>query len=266
MLASFETDTFVCGFFTAMIIIAVFCLGRWSRRFDNDHRRPRDDDPPPNDDDASTEEYDDDDDGFEVLSPAESEIPIPPIMTRTTRPGAPDITIPYDRATTRQPTFLPTPILPCKAGTGDRREQPGKALNPGTGDKREKPGKALKSTYPTAVQKSWMRLQAFGGAQEHMVEDPPLQFQPRLENPDATVHSIIQAGFDDFVRDHTLDLAAPTARVAADCGLVFIDSKDLRHCGQLLSTRGSNQHMLQFTCRTCGSRVASWSIRHGRFV
>ena len=248
--------------FTVLCIFFGFMLGRAtaSARQRGRAARPQRDPPP-----DSIEEYSDDgvtiNDYHEMIDP-----PVPPA--------------PMGLAPSPSPTSpTPEPSLPYKAGssgTGDLREQPGKALTVSseTGDKRNQPGKALTvSRYFSAVKRSKLRLEAHGRDRSGMVNEvidlafvPPAPTTSEEETDDVTEADFVARGFIDAIDDHTTECGRIAVGIAADIARVFVHEQGMLHCHMPLTTAGSNQHQLRFTCQICGKIVARWSIARREFV
>jgi len=165
--------------------------------------------------------------------------------------------------------------LPFKTGTGEPREQPGEALKAatGTGDQREKPGKAL-TRYFSELLRSRQRLEAYGQRTDMLQEvmDPDFVFRrtptqtSEEETDDVTVQDFINQGFAEAIAEVTTRDGRITARRGADVARVLVHEKGMLHCHMSLTTQGSNQHAIRFSCQLCDTVIARWSYVRREFI
>ena len=86
------------------------------------------------------------------------------------------------------------------------------------------------------------------------------------ETDDVTVQDFIHQGFAEAIAEiATLD-GRITARRGADVARVFVHEKGMLHCHMLLSTQGSNQHAIRFSCPICNTVIARWSYARRGFI
>ena len=78
--------------------------------------------------------------------------------------------------------------------------------------------------------------------------------------PDATFENLQDANPVGFIRARLRDdVPWKCAAVNSVCK-EFIESSTIRHCNVLVSTQGSNQHVVRFKCLKCGTAIARLSI------
>ena len=86
------------------------------------------------------------------------------------------------------------------------------------------------------------------------------------ETDDVTVHDFIAQGFAEAITEVTTRDGRITARRGADAARVFVHDKGMLHCHMLLTTRGSNQHAIRFSCPICNTVIARWSYVRREFI